>query len=304
MNDHQKKTGLLSAVVLTLVAGFFSVKAIPAYADRCSDDGNGNWSCSYYKRYNYYWCNGYFVTRPVRWQIPEGTPPAGGWPVAFYYAGTQFTDYEHAFKRDAGDALGMVYEPQMIHELLDDPAGTGKKYAVFVADPPASSGWMQYWHTNVVNPYWSSCDYDFFPDFFGEIKSGKYGSASLYNMDRRYAYGISSGGYNTSRMAVTFNSGSSNGNTWKALADISASYATCGGSYCSVPGNLPANHPPIKFWHGVSDNIVPIYTMREYYDALIFQGFTTEKVEHSGGHEYTSHVLGSGGVKAWFDAHY
>lgn len=301
MNKYKK---VFAAVSVLFVLGFSDIGAGNAYADRCSDDGNGNWSCSHYKRFNYYWCNGYYIPRPVRWQVPEGTPPAGGWPVAFYYAGTQFTDTSHAFERDADAELGMVYETRMIHELLDDPAGSGKKYAVFVADPPASSGWAQFWHTNVVNPYSASCDYDFFPDFFGEIKSGKYGAASQYNMSRRFAYGVSSGGYNTSRMAVTFNSGSSNGNTWKALGVIAASYATCSGSYCSVPGNLPANHPPTKFWHGTSDNIVPIYTMRDYYNALIFQGFTAEKHEHTQGHEGTIDLIGSTGVKLWFDTYY
>lgn len=273
-----------------------------ALADRCSSDAQGNWSCSHNKRTNYYWCNGYFIGRPVRWQVPEGSPPSGGWPVAFYYAGTQLTDTSHAFARNVGDSYGRIYEPQMIHELLDDPNNTGKKYAVMVADPPASSGWLQYWHTNTVYPYSASCDYDFFPDFFGEIKSGKYGSASQYNMNKRYAYGISSGGYNTSRMAVTFNSGSKNGDTWKALGIVAASYANCGGSSCYVP-TLPSNHPATKFWHGTNDGVVPIQTMRDYYNKLINSGHTAEKAEYPAGHEYTSDVIGAGGVKAWFDQH-
>lgn len=271
-----------------------------ALADRCSEDAEGNWSCSHNKRINYYWCNGYFVGRPVRWQVPEGTAPSGGWPVAFYYAGTQLTDSAHAFARNVDDTRGKIYEPQMIHELLDDPNNTGRKYAVMVADPPASSGWLQYWHTNTVYPYSASCDYDFFPDFFGEIKSGKYGSASQYNMNRRYAYGISSGGYNTSRMAVTFNSGSSNGDIWKALGIVAASYANCGGSSCYVP-SLPSNHPPTKFWHGTNDSAVPISTMRDYYNKLIDSGHAAEKNEYPAEHEYTSDVIGAGGIKAWFD---
>ncbi|MGH8429547.1 MAG: hypothetical protein ACREUF_04000, partial [Solimonas sp.] len=160
---------------LVMLAGF--ALAGPAWADRCTQNANG-WSCSYTKRYNYYWCGAYYIPRAVRWQVPEGTPPAGGWPVAFYYAGTQPTDFNHAFKRDFGEAFGVEYEPQIIHELLDDPYLTGKKYAVIVADPPASGGWVQAWHTNIVFPYSASCDYQFFPDFFGEIKTGSYGPAS------------------------------------------------------------------------------------------------------------------------------
>lgn len=118
-------------------------------------------------------------------------------------------------------------------------------------------------------------------------------------MYQRYAYGISSGGYNTSRMAVTFNGS----NVWKALGVISASYATCSGPLFLVPG-LPSNHPPTKFWHGLTDLIVPEWTMELYYNQLRNQGIQTQKVIHPFGHMLTSDDLGPGGVKAWFDAHY
>ncbi len=266
----------------------------PAQAARCSVDGNGNASCSYTKRFNGYWCNGYYVNRPVRWQVPEGTPPSGGWPVAFYYAGTQLTDVDNAFIHTMSQPFGQGYVPHIIRELLDAPNG-GRKYAVIVPDPPASSGSYQYWHTNVIYPYSASCDYDFFPDFFGEISGGSYGAASQYNLNKRYAFGISSGGFNSSRMAVTFNGSS----LWKALGIVSASYATC--SYaCSVP-TLPSNHSPTKFWHGQNDGIVPLTSMYAYYNKLGAQGLTRAKLEHPGGHEFTVDSLGASGIKAWFD---
>jgi hypothetical protein len=271
-----------------------------AKADRCSSDADGNWTCTHQKRFNYYFCNGLPVPRAVRWQVPEGNPPPGGWPVAFYFAGTQLTDTSHAFARNVGDSYGRVYEPQIIHELLDDPYGSGKKYAVFVPDPPAGGVFVQFWNTNAVNPYTASCDYDFFNDLFGEIKSGSYGTASRFNMNRRYAYGISSGGYNTSRMAVTFNSGSANGGTWKALGILSASYATCAGPLCAVP-SLPSNHPPTKFWSGQNDVFVPMSTVDLYYNKLLQGGFATQELQHPFGHEYTVDAIGPSGVKAWFD---
>lgn len=297
--NKMKTAGVAGLLALASCAATMMMPA-PAHAARCSADANGNWSCSHQKRYNFYFCNGVPVPRAVRWQVPEGTPPSGGWPVAFYFAGTQLSDLSHAFARNVGDSFGRVYEPQIIHELLDDPYGSGKKYAVFVADPPASGGSLQFWHTNAVVPYSISCDYDFFPDFFGEIKSGSYGPASRYNMNRRYAYGISSGGYNTSRMAVTFNSGSGNTNTWKALGILAASYATCSGPLCSVP-SLPANHPPTKFWHGQNDVLVPLSTMYLYFNKLGQSGFVREKLEHGAGHEFTADSLGNSGIKAWFD---
>lgn len=283
-------TAVSAVVVLAVLAG----APAPAEAARCSVDGSGNASCSYNKRYNGYWCNGWFVNRPVRWQVPEGTAPAGGWPVAFYYAGTQLTDTDNAFIHRMSQPYGQGYVPHIIRELLDAPSG-GRKYAVIVADPPASSGTYQYWHTNVIFPYSASCDYDFFPDFFGEIAGGSYGAASQYNLGKRYAFGISSGGFNSSRMAVTFNGSS----VWKALGIVAASYATCSSS-CSVP-TLPANHPPTKFWHGQNDGIVPLTTMYTYYNKLGSQGLVRSKLEHPGGHEFTADSLGASGIKNWFD---
>ncbi|HRE17248.1 MAG TPA: hypothetical protein PLW86_09335 [Rhodocyclaceae bacterium] len=278
-----------------------SVAHVPkAEAARCTVASNGDTSCTHNTRYNQYWCNGVPVARKVRWQVPEGTPPAGGWPVAFLYQGTNFNDSNHPFSRKAGDSFGTIYETRMIREMLDNPSGTGQKYAVLVPEPPNSTVLVEFWHTNVVTPYSVSCDQDFFDDFFAEIKSGSYGSQ--LNMNKRYAFGISSGGYNTSRMAVSFNSGTANSNTFKALAVISASYATCKGAICSVP-SLPANHPPTRFYHGTADLIVPISTMRKYYDQLGIQSLERSKIEHGSGHTYTSHNVGSTGVKAWFDAH-
>ncbi|CAN5398462.1 hypothetical protein BH11PSE11_BH11PSE11_14300 [soil metagenome] len=308
-NDMQPKNGMQAAklakkvfskfLILGVAALGVSMIHIPkAQAARCSADASGNWTCAKQERNNAYWCGVTPWSRKVRWQVPEGTAPAGGWRTAFYYQGTTPTGTD-SFKANVGASFGMIYLPQTIHEMLDDPTGSGKKYAVFAPEPPNSTVFLQFWHTNVVVPYSASCDYSFFNDFFAEIAGGSYGAASLYNLSRRFAYGISSGGYNSSRMAVTFNGSS----LWKALGVISASYATCSGPVCGVP-TLPANHPPTKFWHGTADNTVPISTMRLYYNQLVAQGIQTQKVEHTLGHQLTSHDLGPGGVKAWFDAHY
>jgi hypothetical protein len=302
-NTKSRLTTIVNRILIALIAIIaLSISHIPkAEAARCGHDAAGNWNCAKQERNNAYWCGVVPWSRHVRWQVPEGTPPAGGWRTAFYYQGTTPTGTD-SFSGPVVSPLntfGMWYLPQTFHELLDDPTGTGKKYAVFAPEPPNSTVLVQFWHTNSVVPYSISCDYSFLNDFFGEIKSGSYGSASQYNMDRRFAYGISSGGYNSSRMAVTFNGSS----VWKALGIISASYATCSGALCAVP-SLPSNHPPTKFWHGLTDAIVPIVTMELYYAQLQHQGIQTQKVVHPYGHQLTSDNLGSTGVKAWFDAHY
>lgn len=269
--------------------------------DRCHSDAVGNWSCTYNERLHFYRCGLAIVPRIVRWQVPEGTPPPGGWPVAFYYAGTQPTDHDHAFDRSRDERHGLGYEPQIIHELLDDPRNTGKRYAVIVPDPPASLGVMQAWHTNLVTPYSASCDATFLPDLFDGITEGAYGPAEHYDMSMRYAYGISSGGFNTSRMAVTFNDGAESG-VWQALGIVAASYATCSVTCGPIPP-LPDNHPPTRFWHGQGDLLAPPWTMRLYHDKLAQRGFTTEIQMNPAGHEYTADALGATGIKDWFDQH-
>lgn len=275
-----------------------------AWADRCKPNASGQYICTYQERNHSFAtastvgrCNGKADTRVVRWQVPEGTPPEGGWPVVFFYQGTvpAFLAGSRAFDITS-NAFGAKYFQASLHELLDDPQHTGKKYAVVSPDASAKLG-MRFWDTNQPGNYAGKDDFCFLPDLFQKMTSGAYGTASQFNMGKRFAYGISSGGYNTSRMAVSFNDGSQ----WSALAVVSASYATCAGPLCTVPATLPANHPPTKFYHGTSDPIVPIGTMRPYFQKLTSQGIATEKVEHSGGHEFTADVLGSNGVKAWFD---
>jgi len=283
------------------------VYAPPAEAARCTSDSSGNWSCthqqldqSYHGNNGFGSCTGFAATRHVRWQVPEGTPPAGGWDVVFYYNGTvsTLTSLVDPFSAGPLDAFGFVYLPQIFHELLDDPRNTGRRYAVIAAEAPNHLG-TEYWDTNSVAPYSASSDYCFLPALFNAVSAGTYGPAYQYNMNRRFAFGISSGGYNSSRMAATFNGN----NNFKALGIVSASYATCSGAACVVPSPLPASHPPTKFWHGTLDTIVPIYTMHLYYDQLVSQGIPTEKVEHNLGHQFTADDLGSTGVRAFFDRH-
>ncbi|MEY4765687.1 MAG: poly(3-hydroxyoctanoate) depolymerase [Pseudomonadota bacterium] len=277
--------------------------ASPALADRCHANAQGRWTCSYHEVKHSFAnnsggaCTGATKQRVVRWEVPEGTPPAGGWPVVFYYNGTVF--FNSAATKpftSTSTAFGANHAEAALHELLDDPAGSGRKYAVVAPEAPGSS-FMQAWNTNVPGDYQRTEDHCFLNDLFSSIEAGKYGDASLFNMGQRYAIGISSGGYNTSRMAVSFNGDS----VWKAFVIVSASYATCFGPVCNVPDSVPANHPPTKFFHGKADPIVPIGTMRPYHALLLKEGVPTEKVEHTKSHQFTADILGPNGAKAWLD---
>jgi len=275
----------------------------PAHADRCKANAEGRYTCTYQEIKHPFvansgkGCNGKATTRNVRWQVPEGTPPAEGWPVVFYYNGTVlFNSPATKPFTSTSTSFGAHFAEEGLHEFLDDPRGTGRKYAVFAPEAPGGN-FIQAWDTNGSGDYASKDDYCFLPSLFNGVSSGVYGAASQYNMGKRFALGISSGGYNTSRMAVTFNADSQ----WSALVIVSGSYATCLGPFCKLPDTLPANHPPTKFYHGTKDLIVGISTMRPYFERLKSEGFTTEKVEHGGGHAFSKETLGEGGVKAWFD---
>jgi predicted esterase len=107
--------------------------------------------------------------------------------------------------------------------------------------------------------------------------------------------GISSGGFMTSRMAVSYPG------RFRALADHSGSYATCS-DVCTVPTPLPANHPPTLFLHGDTDLVVPITAIQPYIDALNAEGFETQLVTDAvAGHQWLSEAVQA--IPAWFDSH-
>lgn len=221
--------------------------------------------------------------RQVKWELPLGTPPAGGWPVALIYQGSIF---EVEFSRKKNDPFGGYWEARTIKALLD--AG----YAVIAPRAPAELAW----HTNVLSPeeiYELSTDYIFLNNVFDGIEAGLFGPL---NPQRKYATGISSGGYNASRMAVSWPG------EFNALVVHSASYATCAGPACVMPLCMPEDHPPTRFVHGFLDAIVPWWSMDLYYDRLLWEGVETDRLtEALGGHEWFPSSPNA--VVNWFDTH-
>lgn len=221
--------------------------------------------------------------REVVWQVPLGTPPAGGWPVAVLYQGSILPVQ---FSREKNDSFGAYWEARTIKALLD--AG----YAVIAPRAAAEVAW----HTNILAPnalYEHSTDYSFLNNLFDCIALGIFGPL---NPNKKYAVGISSGGYNASRMAVTWPG------EFRALVVHSASYATCSGPACIVPVTLPADHPPTRFIHGFLDTIAPWWAMDQYYDRLQWQGIPTDRLTISTGrHEWFSQSPAA--VVSWFNAH-
>jgi predicted esterase len=249
----------------TCIAALLALSAPAAWAaSTCTDTVNGTshtLSCQYQSKSI---APAYGVPRSVPYQLPDGTPPVGGWPAVVMYQPSIFPTFWTA--PDSTPA-GAYYQVQTIQALLD--AG----YAV-IAPPANQVRVFQYWDTNTPGvdtsySYTTLEDYSFLSNLLNAIVGGQFGRI---DGTRLFATGMSSGGYNTSRMAVSFQG------RFRALAVQSGSYANCLGAQCTIPPQLPYNHPPTLFLHGGSDTTVPPSTMQAYYDRLQAQGIPVREV--------------------------
>lgn len=221
--------------------------------------------------------------REVRYQLPVGTVPTGGWPVALLFHGTGgLLSWSSPASSTGALTFGGYYQAQLLRDLL--AAG----YAVIA--PPAANV-ATGWQTNnrsacpdggcsenkgpTAAEYAGLADDLFFQALFATIDASAaddglgspVGFGARLNGQRLYAAGISSGGYNTSRMAINYAA------RFRALAVHSASYANCSGRGCVVPA-LPVDHPPTLFLHGAGDDIVPLATMLPYPALLGANSYT------------------------------
>lgn len=203
------------------------------------------------------------VKRRVYYQQPQGTPPPGGWPVVLLFQGSFFSA-ELCFQGVKGEPFGAYYQGLTVKQLME--AG----FAVIA--PQTHLVGTTFWDTNIP-PFslaWGLApDHAFMRAIFAAIEAGELGPL---DPQRLYAAGISSGGYMTSRMAVSYPG------RFKALAIVAASYATCPvGPLCIVPP-LPKDHPPTLFLHGLLDPLVPVWTMQAYQGRLAAEGYKTQAI--------------------------
>lgn len=212
------------------------------------------------------------VTRDVYYQVPIGPAPVNGWSVVLLFQGS-FASPAITMQATASEPFGAYYQVLLVKRLLD--AG----YAVIA--PAAHAGGSTFWDTNVPpwDAAWSgSPDDELMVRLFAAMDAGTFGPLDSAH---RYATGISSGGYMTSRMAVSY------AGRFRALVIASASYATCSGPLCNVPEPLPADHPPTLFLHGGADPVVPPSTMMRYRDALAAEGHPVDTViDPAAGHQW------------------
>jgi poly(3-hydroxybutyrate) depolymerase len=223
-------------------------------------------------------------TRRVYWNEPTGTPSAAGRPAVILYQGSIYgPSLTWDVSLPKSTAFGGYVQLELIAMLIDNG---------FVVVQPEAQGGIA-WNTNTGSNYDTSPDAVFIPNLLSDMAKGTFGAI---DMNRLYATGISSGGYMTSRMAVSYPG------RFRALAIESASYATCGGPLCTVPAVLPADHPPTLLLHGDADNIVPIATAKDYYQKLLANGIEARFVEDPiAGHQWIDAAPKE--VTAWFQSH-
>ncbi len=223
------------------------------------------------------------ASREVYWQTPVTPPPANGYPVVVMYQGSFFGP-STTWGTVSKDTLFGGYQQARLQALLLEKG--------FVVIAPSAAAGLA-WQTNTGAPWDFTTDSKIISALFDAMSRGDFGHL---DSTRWYATGISSGGYMTSRMALSY------AGRFRALAIESASWATCAGALCILPPSLPSDHPPTLFLHGRLDLTVPLFTAQNYFDKLRDEGFTTELViDDDASHEWLS--VAPERVTAWFENH-
>ncbi len=219
--------------------------------------------------------------REILWQTPEGNAPRNGWPVVVLSQGSWFPI---EFSRPKNLPFGGFNEVRVIRELLDNG------YAVVAPRATLNVGWI----TNLPHAsYKLTSDYTVLKKTVEMISDGSFGPL---NKKKVFATGISSGGYNTSRLAITFPG------VFRAIVIQSASFATCLGPVCVMPKKIASDHPPTRFLHGAMDIAVPVITAQAFHETLRNNFIETDIIINPmSGHGWLDsspeHVL------SWFESH-
>ena len=223
------------------------------------------------------------MSRDVYWQFPASAAPAAGFPAVLVYQGSFFAPSTTWNEVPSTTLFGGIQQARMQALLLE--------HGFTVIAPTAIAGVA--WQTNTGGSWESSGDKTFIDALLVEIGNGTFGPVDV---SRLYATGISSGGYMTSRMALSYPG------VFRALVINAGSFATCAGIACILPATLPANHPPTRFLHGRADLTVPLFTAENYRQALVAQGFEADLIiDDAAGHEWLS--VAPERVVEWVESH-
>jgi len=263
----------VAGLVATATLGLLPVSPAAAAPSRCTTtDGPVSSTTTCPKTETTLWTGMTgLVQRDVHYQTPLGAAPAGGWPAVIMWSPSIYSA-ELAWSANSLLPAGAYSSTLQIKALLDS--------GFAVITPESHLEGFTFWDTNnPLTPIWRLAPDRYFTDtILSQIRRGRFGPI---NSNRLFSTGMSSGGYMTSRMAVSYPG------VFKALAVQSGSYATCLGPICNVPSRFTTAHAPTLFLHGTADLIVPAATMHPYRDRLNAAGVPTRTVLRSGaGHEY------------------
>ena len=125
------------------------------------------------------------------WQTPLTPPPPGGYPVVLVFQGSLFGPSLTWAEMAPSVPFGGFYQGVLQANLLDHG---------FTVIAPSAAGGLA-WQTNAGAPYETTTDHVFIVALLDAIKAGQFGPSDSTHF---YATGISSGGYMTSRMAVSY----------------------------------------------------------------------------------------------------
>ncbi len=221
--------------------------------------------------------------RDVYWQTPEQDAPALGRPVVVLYQGSFLGPSTTWGTVRTSMAFGGYQQARLQALLLE--------HGFTVIAPSAAAGIA--WQTNLGLAWDSTSDKPFIDALLEATRRGDFGAVDA---TRLYATGISSGGYMTSRMALSY------AGVFRALAIHSGSWATCAGVACVLPDALPDQHPPTRFLHGRGDLTVPLYTAEPYQLKLSARGVEADLIiDDAAGHEWLS--VSPEKIVEWFEAH-
>jgi dienelactone hydrolase len=228
-----------------------------------------------------------FIDRDVHMAVPAGDAPSTGWPTVVYFQGS-LASAELAFTGRTDDLAGQFELAETVQALLD--AGFA------VVAPEVLGEGSTYWQTNIApaSTFWSGTyDDSLMLELLAQFDDDD-GDFGHVDTNKLFAMGISSGGFMTSRMAVSY------AGRFKALAIHSGGYAWCS-TACVLPG-MPEDHPPTLFVHGADDVIVLPAIMQMYADALDDDGVEVDvQLVEGGAHAWLAPAVTS--VPAWFLAH-
>lgn len=259
--------------------GLFFILLAPAYAGVCYlVDNQSAMECEHKAIY----LEGMYAKREVLYALPKTKRPKAGYPVVLFFQGSF---YPMEFKRKKTDPFGGYNEILIMQELLS------KGFAIIA--PRAGAG--LFWQSNLIGlNYTLSSDRFLVNKILKRIEQEQFGKLDIKNL---FAFGISSGGYMTDRMAQSHSEYDFN-----ALAIASASYAKCGGPYCPLPNGINANHPATLFLHGRLDPVVPIFTMKKYAKLLKENNVKTKVViDPLATHQWSKSAPSE--ISQWFRKH-